>query len=66
MEVYETLTQDVDGKGSKISIFKLHEWNKGYALVAFDLTPDMDTDDNRLLIKNDILSLKIEFKQALL
>ena len=65
MEAYETLTWDVEREGGETALIKLHEWDKGYALVAFDLTPDMDSDDHRSLIKHGNLRLEIEFKQAL-
>ena len=39
--------------------------DQGYALFAFDLTPDMDTDDHYALIKHGNLRLDIEFAKPL-
>ena len=65
METFETLTWDVDKEGGETSLIKLHEWDKGYALVAFDLTPDMNGDDHYSLIKHGNLRLEVEFGEAL-
>ena len=51
--------------GEKSSIIKREDWDKGFALFAFDLTPDMDADDHYALIKHGNLRLEIEFAQAL-
>ena len=65
MEAYETLTWDIDREGGETGLIKLHEWDKGYALVAFDLTPDMDGDDHYSLVKHGTLRLEVEFKNPL-
>ena len=65
IDAYETLTWDIDREGGETGLIKMHEWDKGYALVAFDLTPDMDGDDHYSLIKHGNLRLEIEFRTAL-
>ena len=63
---YETLYRGLNRlDGDRGSIIKRSDWDKGYALFAFDLTPDMDTDDHYALIKHGNLRLDIEFAEAL-
>ena len=63
---YETLYRGLNQlDGDRGSIIKRSDWDKGYALFAFDLTPDMDTDDHYALIKHGNLRLDIEFAKPL-
>ena len=66
MHCYETLYRGLNRMdGEKSSIIKRVDWDKGYSLFAFDLTPDMDADDHYPLIKHGNLRLEIEFGTAL-
>lgn len=66
LQCYETLFRGLNRlDGEKGSIIKRSDWDKGYALFAFDLTPDMDSDDHYALIKHGNLRLDIEFANAL-
>lgn len=63
---YETLYRGLNKMdGERSSIIKRVEWNKGYSLAAFDLTPDMDSSDHFPPIKHGNLRLEIEFADAL-
>ena len=63
---YETLYRGLNQlDGDRGSIIKRSDWDKGYALFAFDLTPDMDIDDHYALIKHGNLRLDIEFAEPL-
>ena len=63
---YETLYRGLNKlDGERSSIIKRVDWDKGYSLFAFDLTPDMDADDHYGLIKHGNLRLEIEFAEAL-
>ena len=66
LNCYETLFRGLNKMdGEKSSIIKREDWDKGFALFAFDLTPDMDADDHYALIKHGNLRLEIEFAAAL-
>ena len=66
LQCYETLFRGLNRlDGEKGSIIKRSDWDKGYSLFAFDLTPDMDSDDYYALIKHGNLRLDIEFANAL-
>ena len=66
IDCYETLYRGLNKlDGERSSIIKRVDWDKGYSLFAFDLTPDMDADDHYGLIKHGNLRLEIEFAQAL-
>ena len=66
LQCYETLFRGLNRlDGEKGSIIKRSDWDKGYSLFAFDLTPDMDSDDHYALIKHGNLRLDIEFANAL-
>ena len=45
------------------SIIKREDWERGYALVAFDLTPDFDYEDHYSLVKYGNLKLELEFEE---
>ena len=63
---YETLYRGLNKlDGERSSIIKRVDWDKGYSLFAFDLTPDVDADDHYGLIKHGNLRLEIEFAEAL-
>ena len=63
---YETLYRGLNNlDGEKGCIIKRVDWNKGYSLFAFDLTPDMDADDHYALIRHGNLRLEVEFATAL-
>ena len=63
---YETLYRGLNNlDGEKGCIIKRVDWNKGYSLFAFDLTPDMDADDHYALIRHGNLRLEVEFADAL-
>lgn len=64
---YETLYRGLNKiNGERSSIIKRHDWPRGYSLVAYDLTPDMDSTDNHYApIKHGNLRLQIEFADAL-
>ena len=64
LHCYETLYQGFDRvDGAKSSIIKREDWDKGYSLFAFDLTPDYD--DHFPIIKHGNLRLEINFGTAL-
>ena len=66
LQCYETLFRGLNRlDGEKGCIIKRSDWDKGYALFAFDLTSDMDTDDHYALIKHGNLRLDIEFANNL-
>ena len=66
LQCYETLFRGLNRlDGEKGSIIKRSDWDKGYSLFAFDLTPDMDSDDHYALIKHGNLRVDIEFANAL-
>ena len=66
LQCYETLFRGMNQlDGDRSCIIKRSDWDKGYALFAFDLTPDMDTDDHYALIKHGNLRIDIEFAEAL-
>lgn len=66
LHCYETLYRGLNRMdGEKSNIIKRVDWDKGYALFAFDLTPDMDAEDHYALIKHGNLSLNIEFSADL-
>jgi len=66
LHCYNTLYRGFDKvHGLKSTIIKREEFDKGYALFAFDLTPDYDDDDHFPLIKHGNLRLEITFAQAL-
>ena len=66
LQCYESLYRGFDKvDGNKSSIIKCEDWDKGYALFAFDLTPDYDDDDHYPIIKHGNLRLEINFTQAL-
>ena len=66
LHCYETLYCGLNRlDGEKGSIIKRVDWDKGYSLVAFDLTPDMDAEDHYALIKHGNLRLDVEFAQPL-
>lgn len=63
---YETLYRGLNKMdGERSSIIKRVDWNKGYSLTAFDLTPDMDSGDHHALIKHGNLRLEVDFNQEL-
>lgn len=63
---YETLYRGLNKMdGERSSIIKRVDWNKGYALTAFDLTPDMDAGDHHALIKHGNLRLELDFNDEL-
>ena len=63
---YETLYRGLNRMdGERGSIIKRADWDKGYSLFAFDLTPDMDPDDHYSLIKHGNVRLEIQFSEAL-
>ena len=63
---YETLYNGLNKlDGEKGSIIKRVDWDKGYAITVFDLTPDMDAEDRYSLIKHGNLRLEVEFADAL-
>lgn len=41
------------------------EYKKGYSLMAFDLTPDLDLSTCFHLIKRGLIKLELKFSQAL-
>jgi hypothetical protein len=47
------------------TIIKRDDWSRGYALYAFDLTPDMDSEDHYALIKQGNMRLEVEFASPL-
>ena len=66
LHCYETLYRGLNRMdGEKSSIIKRVDWDKGYSLFAFDLTPDMDAEDHYALIKHGNLRLELEFAEAL-
>lgn len=66
LHCYETLYRGLNNlDGEKSSIIKRVDWNKGYSLFAFDLTPDMDADDHYALIKHGNLRLEVQFSDPL-
>ena len=66
LHCYETLYRGLNRMdGEKSSIIKRVDWDKGYSLFAFDLTPDMDAEDHYALIKHGNLRLELEFAAAL-
>ena len=66
LQCYETLYHGFDRlDGAKSSIIKREDWNKGYSLFAFDLTPDYDDDDHYPIIKHGNLRLEMNFATAL-
>ena len=66
LQCYETLFRGFDRlDGSKSSIIKREDWDKGYSLFAFDLTPDYDDDDHYPIIKHGNLRLEINFANTL-
>ena len=66
LSCYETLYKAFDRvDGEKSSIIKRVDWDKGYSLVAFDLTPDYDGGDRYSLIKHGNLRIEMGFAQAL-
>ena len=66
LHCYNTLYRGFDKvDGAKSTIIKREEYDKGYALFAFDLTPDYDDGDHFPLIKHGNLRLEITFAQAL-
>ena len=66
LQCYETLFRGFDRlDGSKSSIIKREDWDKGYSLFAFDLTPDYDDDDHYPIIKHGNLRLEINFGATL-
>ena len=66
IEAYESLYRGLNNMdGDRGTIIKRDDWNRGYALFAFDLTPDMDADDHYALIKQGNLRLEVEFSEPL-
>ena len=66
LQCYETLYRGFDKlDGTKSSIIKREDWDKGYSLFAFDLTPDYDDEDHYPIIKHGNLRLEINFATAL-
>ena len=62
LQCYETLFRVFDRLDrSKSSIIKREDWDKGYSLFAFDLTPDYDDDDHYPIIKHGNLRLEVNF-----
>ena len=47
------------------SIIKREDWSRGYALLAFDLTPDFSHTDHYSLIDHGKVKLELEFSNAL-
>ena len=43
------------------SVIKREDWERGYALMAFDLTPDFDYEDHYSLVKYGNLKIELEF-----
>ena len=67
LNCYESLYRGLNNMdGDKGSIIKRVDWDKGYSLFAYDLTPDMDEDDHYALIRHGNLRLDIQFNEALL
>ena len=62
---YQSLFQGLNKLGESGSIIKREDWNRGYALYAFDLTPDLDHDDHYPLVKHGNLRIEAEFSAAL-
>ena len=66
LECYETLFRGFDRlDGGKSCIIKREDWDKGYSLFAFDLTPDYDDEDRYPIIKHGNLRLEMNFAAAL-
>jgi hypothetical protein len=66
LECYETLYRGMNEmNGEKGRIIKRSDWDKGYALFAFDFTADLDADDHYALIKHGNLRLEVEFAEPL-
>jgi len=66
IECYETLYRGLNNMdGEKGSIVKRVDWDKGYSLFAYDLTPDMDADDHSVVINRGNLRLEVEFAEPL-
>ena len=66
LNCYETLYSGLNNMdGEKATIIKRCDWDKGYSLCAFDLTPDMDADDHYSLISHGNLRLDVEFAAPL-
>ena len=66
LQCYESLYRGLNRlDGEKSNIIKRVDWDKGYALFAFDLTPDMDAEDHYSLIKHGNLRLEINFSTDL-
>ena len=66
LRCYESLYRGFDRlDGSKSSIIKREDWDKGYSLFAFDLTPDYDDDDHYPIIRHGNLRLEMHFAEAL-
>lgn len=66
LRCFETLFRGFDRlDGGKSCIIKREDWDKGYSLFAFDLTPDYDDDDRYPIIKHGNLRLEMNFAAAL-
>ena len=42
-------------------MIKREDWERGYGLMAFDLTPDFDYEDHYPLVKFGNLKIELEF-----
>ena len=47
------------------SIIKREDWSRGYALLAFDLTPDFNHGDHYSLVDHGKVKLELEFSKSL-
>ena len=47
------------------SIIKREDWSRGYALLAFDLTPDFNHGDHYSLVDHGKVKLELEFSNRL-
>ena len=66
LSCYETSFKAFDKvTGDKSCIIKRPDWDKGYSLYAFDLTPDYDGGDRYSLIKHGNLRLELKFSDPL-
>ena len=62
---YQSLFHGLNKLGERGAIIKREDWGRGYALYAFDLTPDLDYDDHYPLVKHGNLRIEAEFSIAL-
>jgi hypothetical protein len=66
LQCYETLYHDHNRLNrNKSSIIKRIDWDKGYSLFNFDLTPDYDGYDRYPIVKHGNLRLQMQFSEPL-